>query len=379
VASEFLPIGFKTSAVTAGIKKSGLDLGLMLSDRPATAAAVFTANSFPAAPVIVSRTNLIESGHKLRAVLVNSGNANACNGEEGLAVARKCAAELAKQLGCSPCEIFVSSTGVIGRPLSAERICSPLPSLLSGGGNIEEFSRAIMTTDTFPKVASSEVNGVRILGFAKGSGMIHPNMATMLSFVATDAVIDYLELDRALRHVVDRSFNSITVDGDTSTNDVVAILANGASGISPKPEAFTAELMEVCQKLAKAIARDGEGASKFVELVIEGAPSDDEARIIGRAVARSPLVKTAIYGSDPNWGRLVAAVGNSGVELTSNQIEIYIDDIPMIHGDLAAAQEKMKAKELHIRIVLHSGSGSATVWTCDFTEGYIRINADYTT
>jgi len=379
VDPEFFPTGFKATATAAGIKKSGLDLGLLLSDRPATAAAVFTTNTFPAAPILVSRLNLSESGHKMRAVLVNSGNANACNGEEGLAVAQKCVSELATWLGCSPSEIFVSSTGVIGRPLSAERVCDAIPSLISGTSSAEQFSRAIMTTDTFPKVASSEVNGVRILGFAKGSGMIHPNMATMLSFVVTDAVIDYLELDRALRFAVDRSFNSITVDGDTSTNDVVAILANGASGISPKPEAFTAQLMDVCQKLAKTIARDGEGASKFVELVIEGAPSDDEARTIGRSVARSPLVKTAIYGSDPNWGRLVAAVGNSGVELVSNQIEIYIDDIPMIHGDLAAAQEKMKAKEMRIRIVLHSGSGRATVWTCDFTEGYIRINADYTT
>ncbi len=377
--SEFVPIGFSTTAVATGIKKSGLDLGLLLSDRPADAAAVFTTNAFPAAPVVVSKANLIASGHKLRAVLVNSGNANACNGEAGLAAAHKCASELAKVLGCPANEIFVSSTGVIGRPLSAERICNAVPTLIAGTNSTKEFSQAIMTTDTFPKVASSEVNGVRVLGFAKGSGMIHPNMATMLSFIATDAKVDYLELDRALRYAVDHSFNSITVDGDTSTNDVVAILANGASGTAPHPEVFRSQLLDVCQKLAKSIARDGEGASKFVELVIEGAPSDDDARTIGRCVARSPLVKTAIYGADPNWGRLVAAVGNSGVELSSDQIEIYIDDVPMIHGDLAAAREKMKAKEMRFRIVLHSGKGQATIWTCDFTEGYIRINADYTT
>jgi len=375
---EFFPQGFKTTAVAAGIKKSGLDLGLIVSDRPATAAAVFTKNAFPAAPVLVSRENLLESGHMLRAILVNSGNANACNGADGLAVARSCAAQLAGKLGCAPSEIFVSSTGVIGRQLSAEKICTAIPGLISAPCNIAEFSRAIMTTDTFPKVASSEVNGVRVFGFAKGSGMIHPNMATMLSFIVTDAKIDFTDLDTALRHAVDRSFHSITVDGDTSTNDTVAVLANGASGITPKPEAFTAQLMDVCQQLAKSIARDGEGASKFVELAVEGAPSDEAAREIARCVARSPLVKTAIYGSDPNWGRLVAAVGNSGVPLASDQIEIYIDNVSMIHGDLEAAQKRMREKEIHLRIVLHSGTGRATVWTCDFTEGYIRINADYT-
>ena len=376
--SEFFPLGFKTTAVAAGIKKSGLDLGLIVSDRPATAAAVFTKNSFPAAPVIISRQNLVESGHVLRAVLVNSGNANASNGPDGLNVARSCAAQLSDRLGCTPSEIFVSSTGVIGRPLSAERIGVALPGLISAPCDIADFSRAIMTTDTFPKVASSEVGGVKVLGFAKGSGMIHPNMATMLSFILTDAKIEFPDLDRALRCAVDRSFHSITVDGDTSTNDTVAVLANGASGITPKPEAFTAQLMDVCQQLAKSIARDGEGASKFVELTVEGAPSDDAAREIARCVARSPLVKTAIYGSDPNWGRLVAAVGNSGVALASDQIEIYIDDVSMIHGDLEAAQKRMREKEIKLKIVLHSGAGVATVWTCDFTEGYIRINADYT-
>jgi glutamate N-acetyltransferase/amino-acid N-acetyltransferase len=281
-------------------------------------------------------------------------------------------------VGCAPAEIFVSSTGVIGRPLSAEKICAAIPGLISAPCDIAEFSRAIMTTDTFPKVASSEVAGVRVFGFAKGSGMIHPNMATMLSFIVTDAKIDFPDLDRALRYAVDRSFHSITVDGDTSTNDTVAVLANGASGIAPEQEAFTAQLLDVCQQLAKSIARDGEGASKFVELTVEGAPSDETAREIARCVARSPLVKTAIYGSDPNWGRLVAAVGNSGVVLASNQIEIYIDNISMIHGDLEAAQKRMREKEIKLRIVLHSGTGRSTVWTCDFTEGYIRINADYT-
>jgi glutamate N-acetyltransferase/amino-acid N-acetyltransferase len=246
-------------------------------------------------------------------------------------------------------------------------------------GEVESFSRAIMTTDTVPKVAFSSAGGVRMLGFAKGSGMIHPNMATMLSYILTDARMEFAALDKALRYAVDRSFHAITVDGDTSTNDTVAVLANGASRVSPSLEAFTAQLTEVCQTLAKAIARDGEGASKFVELVIEGAPSDDAAREIGRTIARSPLVKTAIYGCDPNWGRLICAIGNSGIPLSGEQIELFIDDVPLNEGDLALAAKKLGQKEVRIRVSLHSGPGKGIVWTCDLTEGYIRINADYTT
>src|SRR5678815_173446 len=192
-----------------------------------------------------------------------------------------------------------------------------------------------MTTDTVPKVAASSVGGVRMLGFAKGSGMIHPNMATMLSYILTDANIDFASLDKALRYAVDRSFHCMTVDGDTSTNDTVAVLANGATGITPTAEAFTAQLTEICQTLAKAIARDGEGATKFVELTIEGAPSDDAAREIGRTIARSPLVKTAIYGCDPNWGRLICAIGNSGIPLRGEKVELFIDDVPLMNGDLS--------------------------------------------
>jgi glutamate N-acetyltransferase/amino-acid N-acetyltransferase len=209
--------------------------------------------------------------------------------------------------------------------------------------------------------------------------MIHPDMATMLSYILTDAKVDFSTLDKALRYAVDRSFHSITVDGDTSTNDTVAVLANGASGITPSPEAFTAQLTEVCQTLARAIARDGEGATKFVEIQIEGAPSDDAARTIGRTIARSPLVKTAIYGCDPNWGRLICAVGNSGIPVSGDKVELFIDDVALINGDLKVVAEKLKSKEVRIRVALHSGSGTATVWTCDLTEQYIRINADYTT
>ena len=375
------PEGFKIAAAVAGIKKSGPDLGLLYSDRPATTAVVFTKNAFPAAPILVTREHLKTSGNMTRAILVNAGNANAVTGEAGMTAARQCAVEVAKHLGCKPYEIFLSSTGVIGRPLPVDKIFAQVPSLIKtmSSGGADTFSKAIMTTDTVPKVAATSEGGVRMLGFAKGSGMIHPDMATMLSYILTDAKVDFPTLDKALRYAVDRSFHSITVDGDTSTNDTVAVLANGASGITPSPEALTAQLTEVCQTLAKAIARDGEGASKFVEIRIEGAPTDSAARTIGRTIARSPLVKTAIYGCDPNWGRLICAIGNSGIPLSGEKVELFIDDVPLINGDLKLVAEKLNSKEVRIRVALHSGPGTATVWTCDLTEQYIHINADYTT
>lgn len=376
-----IPHGFKLAAVAAGIKKKGLDLGLIVSDPAAAAAAVFTRNAFPAAPVVLSRDSLRRSGHRVRGILVNSGNANAANGTEGMAAARMCADVVAGSIGCLPDEVFVSSTGVIGRPLPAQQICSAIPDLVGALNNqeTETFARAIMTTDTFPKIASAKVGDASIVGFAKGAGMIHPNMATMLSFILSDAQVDQATLDSALKYAVDRSFHCISVDGDTSTNDVVLVLANGASGFSPSEAMFRDALTGVAQDLAKAIVRDGEGASKFIEITIAGAPSDDAARQIGRTIARSPLVKTAIYGCDPNWGRLIAAIGNAEVPLATDQIELFIDDIPLIGGDLKLASEHMNRKEVRIRASLHSGIGQAVVWTCDFTEEYIRINADYTT
>jgi glutamate N-acetyltransferase/amino-acid N-acetyltransferase len=376
-----IPHGFKLAAVAGGIKKKGLDLGLIVSDPAAAAAAVFTRNAFPAAPVVLSRENLRRSGHRVRGVLVNSGNANAANGAEGMAAARMCADTVAGSIGCLPDEVFVSSTGVIGRPLPVQQICSAVPDLaaLLQDKDTESFARAIMTTDTFPKVASAKVGNASTVGFAKGAGMIHPNMATMLSFILCDARVDQPVLESALRHAVDHSFHCISVDGDTSTNDVVLVLANGASDFSPSDEELREGLTSVAQDLAKSIVRDGEGASKFIEISIEGAPSDDAARQIGRTIARSPLVKTAIYGCDPNWGRLIAAIGNAEVPLATDQIELFIDDIPLIGGDLRLASEHMNRKEVRIRASLHSGIGKAVVWTCDFTEEYIRINADYTT
>jgi glutamate N-acetyltransferase/amino-acid N-acetyltransferase len=373
---------FKTSAVPAGIKAGGvLDLALIYSEVPATAAAVFTQNTFIAAPLIVTKRHLKESRHRVRAVLVNSGNANAATGEAGIQAARTCAEALASHLGCAVNEVLVASTGVIGRTLPVQKIQTAIPNLAGAllPTNLELLARGIMTTDTFPKIATAEVAGARIAGVAKGAGMIHPDMATMLSFVMTDAQIPQPALDEALRYVAQRSFNSISVDGDTSTNDMVVVLANGASGVSPAPDEFRNKLLEVCTQLATAIVRDGEGATKFVELNIEGAPSDEAARTIGRTIARSPLVKTAIYGADPNWGRIVGAVGNSGVPLKSDRVDIFIGGVPISDATLEQTRLKLKEKEISIRVVLHSGSGSARVWTCDLTEGYIRINADYTT
>jgi glutamate N-acetyltransferase/amino-acid N-acetyltransferase len=306
---------------------------------------------------------------------------NASTGDFGIQAARACVDALAAQLGCPSKEILVSSTGVIGRPFPVETIKASVPKLVSAllPTNIEMLARGIMTTDTVPKIANGEVGGVRIAGVAKGAGMIHPDMATMLSFIMTDAEIAYPELIEALHYAVHRSFNSISVDGDTSTNDMVVVLANGASGIRPAVTDFRDKLTEVCTQLAKAIVRDGEGASKFVELIIEGAPSEQAAHTIGREIARSPLVKTAIYGADPNWGRIVGAIGNSGVPLKSLHVDIYIGGVLISDKTLDQARQKLSEKEVQIRVVLDSGSSSARVWTCDLTEGYIRINADYTT
>ena len=374
--------GFKTSAVAAGIKSGGvLDLALIYSDRPATAAAVFTKNTFIAAPLVVSKKHLEENGHRVRAILVNSGNANAATGEAGIRAACVCVEALAAQIGYGANEILVSSTGVIGRPLPVDAIKASIPRLVSAlsPGNLEMLARGIMTTDTVPKIATAEIGSARIAGVAKGAGMIHPDMATMLSFIMTDAEIPQRELQESLEYAVEQSFNSISVDGDTSTNDMVVVLANGASGIRLPDDEFRAKLTELCIELATAIVRDGEGASKFVELIIEGAPSEKAAHTIGRAIARSPLVKTAIYGADPNWGRIVGAIGNSGIPLKSDHVDIYIGGVPISDTTREKARQKLSQKEVQIRVVLDSGSASARVWTCDFTEGYIRINADYTT
>jgi glutamate N-acetyltransferase / amino-acid N-acetyltransferase len=398
-SSSDIPRGFAYAATACGLKKTGLDLALLTSKTPASAAAVFTTNRVQAAPVRLSYEHLRKSRHKIRAVIVNSGNANCCTGSQGLAAARKTAAKLSGLLGCSLHEVLVCSTGVIGAPLRVEKILAAEPQLVrvssSDAAAFEQFTRAIMTTDTRPKwaVAKFRIGGkqVSLLGCAKGSGMIAPNMATMLGFLATDAAISPPLLSRALRTVVARSFNAITVDGDTSTNDTVALLANGESGAKKitKQDSnyrrFIAALENVCQSLALSIVADGEGAQRVIEIEVRGAVSDRAANTIARTIAHSPLVKTAFAGADPNWGRILAAAGRAGIPFDPDKVDIQLAGIRVCRRgrecpfDERVAHRKMLAEYVPIVVNLHSGPGIARVWTCDFTAEYVRINASYRT
>jgi len=373
----------------------------MISDVPAAAAAVFTSNLVVAAPVIASRENLKKSRQRMRGAIVNSGNANCCTHEDGYPASVETTRRLAEELGDSVGSQFVvCSTGVIGAPLRVEKILSAVPQLVQSlsaeASAFEEFARAIMTTDTRPKwsAAKCRIGGkeVRILGCAKGSGMIQPNMATMLAFIATDAAISAPVLQRALRSAAGTTFNCITVDGDTSTNDTAAVFANGKSGAKKIASAsgteyknFYAALEDVCRELALAIVADGEGAQRVIEIELRGAPSDAAADRVVRTVATSPLVKTAFAGADPNWGRILAAAGRAGVKFDPNRVNIWIGGVAVCEGgremafDEAAAHEKMLAKSVKVRIDLGSGSGAARIWTCDFTQEYVHINASYRT
>jgi glutamate N-acetyltransferase/amino-acid N-acetyltransferase len=393
------PLGFRAAAVAAGIKKTlgALDLALIFSDAPETAAAaVFTTNRVVAAPVLVSRQNLTESRGRCRAVLANSGNANACTGREGLRVAQETASEVGNLLEIEPSKVLVASTGVIGVPLPAELILKKLPKLKRelSAENAAEAARAIMTTDTVPKtcVVRSEAKGraVHIAGIAKGAGMIHPHMATMLSFLTTDAAIGPRMLQNLLSAAVEDSFNRLTVDGDTSTNDTVAMLASGLSEISVVPGNdsrawFLEGVTLVCQTLARMIARDGEGASKLVTVEVLGARTPLEADRAARSIANSPLVKTALAGADPNWGRIICAAGYSGARFDPNKVDILVNDLCLCRRgvdagfDEAAAHRELEQKELTVRVNLHAGGASARVWTCDFTRDYVTINASYRT
>jgi glutamate N-acetyltransferase/amino-acid N-acetyltransferase len=400
VSASDVPRGFTFAATHCGLKKSKLDLGILVSETPAAAAAVFTTNQVAAAPVILSRSHLKKSRREMRALIVNSGNANCCSGREGDAAALATVVHLAKELGdIDPSQILVCSTGVIGAPLRVERILDAVPELVSSRrGNaaaFEGFARAIMTTDTCPKWATAKcrigLKRVRVLGCAKGSGMIHPNMATMFAFIATDARIAPALLSRALRAAVGPTFNSITVDGDTSTNDTVAVLANGQSGaraISPKGDdynTFLAALEDVSKSLALAIVADGEGAQRVIEVEVRGAPTDRAADQVARTIANSPLVKTAFAGADPNWGRILAAAGRSGVAFDYERADIWLAGIEVCRRgrehpfDEHVAHEQMLAKYVPIVVDLHSGPGSARIWTCDLTREYIHINASYRT
>ena len=389
--------GFQFSAVEAAIKNPGRkDLAMIFSEVPATSCAVFTTNAVKAAPVLLSAEH-IRSG-MAQALVVNSGNANACTGEQGMVVARDTARLVAENLGIPDNAVQVSSTGVIGVQMPMERIRVAIPGLIKGlsSGALEDVAEAIMTTDTFPKMEarSCQAGGVSytVAGIAKGAGMIMPNMATMLSFIITDARVDPAALEKAFRSAVDTSFNAITVDGDTSTNDTCLIMANGMaetpviSAGSPEAQEFELLLHDVLLSLAKQIVKDGEGATKFVEVRLTGARSDGAAKRAALAIAKSSLVKTAFFGQDANWGRIFAAVGYSGIEVDPSRLSLRFNDVYMAHNGVFAGGDAeargslvLRKNEFTVTVDLGLGNGSATVYTSDLSHDYVSINADYRT
>jgi glutamate N-acetyltransferase / amino-acid N-acetyltransferase len=397
--SQFLiPKGFRFGAVKAGLKKSGrTDFALIVADASASAAAAFTANRVIAAPLIVDKEHLRATNGHVRVAAINAGNANCAAGEPGLAAARATCAAAAEIFHCPPEQVFPSSTGIIGVPLPAEKLVAALPALAASLGSefdhFQQVAQAILTTDTVEKTAFAHLeidgNEVRIAALCKGSGMIHPQLvphATMLVYVLTDAAIEPAALDGYLRKAIEVSFNRISVDGDTSTNDTVLLLASGASGVSIAPDnaQFAAALTQVCTSLARQVVADGEGITHVVELHIEGAATDADALRIAKAIAHSPLVKTAWAGSDPNWGRLVAAIGYSGAQIDPERIDIQFGELPICRDggrapefDEAAAHAYIAQPEFSIAIQLHQGSGACVFWTTDLTHEYIHINADY--
>jgi glutamate N-acetyltransferase/amino-acid N-acetyltransferase len=398
------PQGFRAAGVYAGIKRRGtdplnplppaLDLALLVSDRTATASAVFTTNRAQAAPVVVSREHLARSHGLARAVVVNSGCANACTGDEGLQVARQMAEATAQLVGCPTEQVLVASTGVIGVSLPIAKIRAGLPEAAAAlaADHGSAAARAIMTTDPFPKEAAirTTIGGrsIGIGGMAKGSGMIEPMMATMLAFLTTDASVPGPLLDRALRDAVKDTFNAITVDGECSTNDCVMLLANGASGATVNDSTyleFVAALRTVCRQLAIDIVRGGEGATKLITVTVTGAASPEDARRAAKAIANSPLVKTAIHGGDPNWGRLIAVAGRAGVAFELSRAAVSIGSTILFkdgrpHDEAAPeAAEYLKRKDIELTVGLGAGMSASTVWTCDLSAEYVRINAEYRT
>ena len=400
VSRIHLPQGFRFGATKAGLKKSGrTDFALIVADAPASAAAMFTGNRVSAAPLQVDKEHLRATGGHVRVVAINAGNANCAAGEAGLDAARATCAAAGKTFACKPEEVFPSSTGIIGVPLPAEKLVAVLPELAARLGSepehFQQVASAIITTDLVEKTAFArfEVDGkeVCIAGVCKGSGMIHPQLvphATMLVYIMTDAAVEQAVLDRFLRNAVETSFNRISVDGDTSTNDTVLLMASGASGLTLGADdpGFAGSLNYVCTSLAKQIVSDGEGVTHVVELQINGAKSDTDALRVAKAIAHSPLVKTAWAGCDPNWGRLVAAIGYSGAEIDPNRIDISFGDLPICGDggraaefDEASAHAYIKRREFSIRIQLNQGTGQCVFWTTDLTQEYVHINADYST
>jgi len=402
-ASRFLiPHGFRFGATKAGLKKSGrTDFAVIVADSPASAAAAFTSNRVTAAPLIVDKENLTASGGRVRVTAINAGNANCAVGEPGLAAARATCAAAAQTFGCKPEEVFPSSTGIIGVPLPAEKLIAALPGLAASLGSefdrFQQVAQAILTTDTVEKTAFArfETEGpegsreVRIAALGKGSGMIHPQLvphATMLVYVLTDAAIEPADLQNYLNQSIELSFNRISVDGDTSTNDTVLLLASGAGAakIEGGNAEFANALTQVCTSLAKQVVADGEGITHVVELQVAGAASDADALRIAKAIAHSPLVKTAWAGKDPNWGRLMAAIGYSGAQVDPNRIDIRFGNLQICRDggrapefDEGAAHAYVSQPNFSISIDLHQGSGSCVFWTTDLTVEYVHINADY--
>jgi glutamate N-acetyltransferase/amino-acid N-acetyltransferase len=398
--------GLRIGTAMAGIRKANRrDLVVFLLDEGAAVAGVFTKNRFCAAPVQLCQAHLAAGGGQgIRALVVNTGNANAGTGAEGLARATRTCEALARHLGVTPQQVLPFSTGVILEPLPIDRIEAGLPALLANaaapapadGARWAEAAQGIMTTDTVPKGASTQVQiggrTVSVTGISKGAGMIRPNMATMLGYVATDAVIAPVLLQQLAREAADESFNRITIDGDTSTNDSFVLMATQAAGHasitsldSPEGQALRAAVFDVSRRLAQAIVRDGEGATKFITVRVDGGRSADECRLVAYAIAHSPLVKTAFYASDPNLGRILAAVGYAGIDdLEQGLIDLFLDDVHVAraggrHPDYREedGQRVMKGSEITVRVDLHRGSASATVWTCDLSHDYVSINADY--
>ena len=385
--------GFKASAISAGLKKdNALDLALIFSEKEAAAAGVFTTNKVKAAPVILSRENINHG--KVRAIVANAGNANACNGEQGLSDARRTAELVAEELGIRCDEVLVASTGVIGQPLDMGLITAAIPGLVANLSQegMDRAAQAIMTTDSFSKIISFEgqagLRSYRILGIAKGAGMIMPNMATMLCFILSDIRIDSERLKEAALSSVATTFNRITVDGDTSTNDMVLIMANGMAGNRALTETdynvFKAGLREVMGGLATMIVRDGEGATRVIKVEVKGAQSASDALGAARIVANSTLVKTAFYGRDPNWGRILAALGRAGIVMEEKSVDIWIDDIQIVEMGIGKGREsekmaavRMNREEFVLSIDLHQGGYSDFITTCDLTHEYITINAGY--
>lgn len=391
-----IPRGFKFSAVEAAIKRPGRkDLALIYSDVDATASAVFTRNLIKAAPVKICMKKI--ASQRARVIVVNSGNANACTGKKGMDDAQEIIKLISKGLGIDERLIYPASTGVIGTPLPMERIKSAIPGLIGGLGKatIEDVARAIMTTDTFPKFISTELkigdDSGTISAIAKGAGMINPSMATMLCFIITDLSVEKSALSKALKEAVDQSFNRVTIDGDTSTNDMVMIMANSLAGndtITLKSKFykdFKNSLISVTEELAKLIVKDGEGATKSIKVIVRGASSKRDAELGARAVANSLLVKTALYGNDANWGRIMAAIGASGAKVVEEKIDIYFNHLQIVKRGISAgndstANELLKSsRELNLIIDLGMGKEEFSVLTCDLSEDYVRINAEYRT